>query len=77
MCGLPGTNEIVVMAAVGTLKLGMAHPSILAWPAMIDRIFGIDVDDQRLALWLSEQLWNAHSDRLIAEALRLRQASRH
>jgi len=77
MCGLPESNEILVMAAVGTLKLGMAHPSSLAWPAMIDRIFGIDVDDQRLAFWLSEQLWNAHSVRLIAEALRVRQAWRH
>jgi len=46
MCGLPGSNEIVVVAAVGKLSLGMAHPSSLAWPAMIDRIFGIDVDDQ-------------------------------
>lgn len=77
MCGLPASNEIVVTATVGALHLGMAHPSGLAWPAMIDRIFGIDVDDQRLAFWLSEQLWNALSVRLIAEALRVRQAAHH
>lgn len=76
MWGLPDTNEMAVIAAVGTLELGMAHRSILEWPAMVDRIFGIDVDDQRLAFWLSEQLWNAHSDRLIAEALRIRGAPR-
>ena len=72
MCGLPATNEIVVTAAVGILELGMAHRSSLLWPAMIDRIFGIDADDQRLAFRLSEQLWNAHSERLVAEALRVR-----
>jgi hypothetical protein len=77
MCGLPETNEIVIIAAVGAIQLGMAHLSGLAWPAMIDRIFGIDIDDQRLALWLSEQLWNAHSNQLIAEALRLRPSSHH
>jgi hypothetical protein len=74
MYGLPGTNEIVVVAAVGEIKLGHAHPSALAWPAMVDRIFGIDVDDQRLAFWLSEQLWNARSERMIAEALRVRRS---
>lgn len=45
-----------MIATVGDLRFGMAHRSVLEWPAMIDRIFGIDVDDQRLALWLSEQL---------------------
>jgi hypothetical protein len=47
MCGLPGTNEIAVIAEVGNLRLGKACFSGLVWPAMIDRIFGIDVDDQR------------------------------
>ena len=72
ICGLPVTNEIVVLAEVGGLKLGKAHQSSLAWPAMVDRIFGIDVDDQRLALWLSAQLWASTSDQLIGEALRIR-----
>lgn len=75
MCGLPETNEIAVIAEVGNLKLGMAHVSSLVWPAMADRIFGIDVDDQRLALWLSNELWEAQSDRLIAEALGVRRLS--
>lgn len=75
MWGLPATNEIAVIAEVGSLKLGMARVSGLLEPAMIDRIFGIDVNDQRLALWLSKELWDAHSERLIAEALRVRRAS--
>ena len=74
MCGLPSTNEIAVIATVGDLRFGMAHRSVLEWPAMIDRIFGIDVDDQRLALWLSEQLWASHSEQLIAAALQIRHA---
>jgi len=61
ICGLPETNEIVVIAIVviaevGRLKLGKAHQTSLAWPAMVDRIFRIDVDDQKLALRLSAQL---------------------
>jgi hypothetical protein len=76
MCGLPDTNEIAVIASVGHLQLGIAHRSRLEWPAMIDRIFGIDVDDQQLAFWLSEQLWNAHSGPLVAEALRVRAVQR-
>jgi hypothetical protein len=73
--GLPDTNEIVVVAEVGSLKLGMAQVSGLLWPAMVDRTYGLDVDDRRLAHWLSNELWDAHSKRLVAEALRLRSAS--
>lgn len=72
MYGLPDTNEIAVIAEVGSLKLGMTHVSAVLCPAMIDRIFGIDIDDQRLALWLSKELWEAHSERLVTEALRVR-----
>lgn len=72
--GLPDTNEIAVIIEVGSLKPGMAHASGLLWPAMIDRIFGIDVDDQRLALWPSKEMWDVHSDLLVAAALRVRHA---
>jgi len=77
MYGLPSTNEVAVIAKVGSLELGLAHVSSLVWPAMADRIFGIDIDDQRLALWLSKELWDAQSDRLAAEAVRVRQSSSH
>lgn len=70
--GLPVTNEIAVIAEVGSLKLGMAYVSALLWPAMIDRVFGIDIDDKHLALRLSKELWDAHSERLVEAALRIR-----
>lgn len=72
MCGLVDTNEIVIIAIVGAVQLGIAHRSQLEWPAMIDRVFGIDIADQQLAFWLSERLWSVHSKRLASEALRLR-----
>ncbi|WP_421793237.1 hypothetical protein [Hydrocarboniphaga effusa] len=72
MCGLTKTSEIVVMAEVGDLKIGKAHRSGLSYPHMVDRIFGIDIDDQRLALWLSSQLWDSNANQLITEALRVR-----
>lgn len=75
MYGLPVTNEIAVVAEVGSLKLGMTRLSAVLCPAMIDRIFGIDIADQHLALWLSKELWEAHSERLVTEALRVRHAS--
>jgi hypothetical protein len=71
--GLFESNEIVVTATVGVLCLGNSGPSSLIYPAMIDRIFGPDVEDVELASQLADQLWTAHSDRLIAEALRIRQ----
>lgn len=71
--GLIETNEIVVTATVATLCLGIAGQSPLIYPVMIDRVFGPDVDDEALASELSEQLWNAQSRRLIAEASRVQQ----
>ena len=66
--GLPETNEIAVTVRAGNLRLGMIAPSTLIHPAMVDRIFGIDVSDQQLAHSLSDQLWAAHSALLIAQA---------
>lgn len=73
--GLSATNEIAVVARVGREQLGQAEPSTLLIPSMADRIWGMDVDDQRLALWISEQIWKQHSGRLISEALRVRKSS--
>ena len=72
--GLPELNQIVVTAEVGELCLATAAITRLAWPAMIDRTFGIDLDDADLAMRLSERLWSAESERLVAEALRVRMA---
>jgi hypothetical protein len=55
--GLVDTNEIVVVARHGDRKFATAGPSPLLYPAMIDRLFGMDVDDQAYAQELSHQLW--------------------
>jgi hypothetical protein len=72
MYGIPETNEIVVTATVGTLCLGIADQSNLLYPAMIDRIFGIDISDAVLVEQLTERLWTVQSSRLVAEAIRIR-----
>ncbi|WP_292999922.1 hypothetical protein [Nevskia sp.] len=76
MYGLLRTNEIAVIAEVGSLKLGMARVSSVVWPAMIDRIFGVDIEDRNLALWLSKELWDVRSNQLVTEAMRVRHLSK-
>ncbi|MFX8868131.1 hypothetical protein ABTM84_19350, partial [Acinetobacter baumannii] len=73
--GLPESNEIVVTATVGALRIGIAGPSSLVYPAMIDCIFGPDADDVTLAAQLSERLWGTHSTKLIAETMKVRQST--
>lgn len=62
--GLPGTNEIVVCAEVSGKEFYQAAPSRLTYPAMIDRRFGIDVEDNQLAEELSSALWEEHGEEL-------------
>lgn len=66
--GLIETNEIAVLAECGDLKLAACEESGLLFPPMADRIFGIDVMDQELALQLSDRLWSEYSEQLIAKA---------
>lgn len=73
--GLIESNEVVVTATVGALCLGIADESWLIYPAMIDRIFGMDVHDVELAAQLAEKLWSTHSDMLLAEAARIRRSA--
>lgn len=70
--GLTDTNEIAVVARCGELRIGICRESGLLYPAMADRMFGIDVADQQLAMQLSDKLWNEASERLTNEARRLR-----
>lgn len=70
--GLPASNEIIVTATIGEVQIGIAAPSSLMWPAMIDRIFGMDVSDAYLSSQLSEQLWLMHGNRLAAEIWKVR-----
>lgn len=55
--GLIDTNEIVVVAQYRDLEFAIAEPSPLIYPAMADRIFGIDVADGNLTMELSKRLW--------------------
>lgn len=55
--GLIETNEIVVTATFRDRVFAIARESSLSWPGMIDRLFGIDVDDARLAGELADELW--------------------
>jgi hypothetical protein len=55
--GAPNTDEIIVRAQVHGKSFYMAGASPLLYPSMIDRIFGIDIDDHALASSLSNQLW--------------------
>lgn len=70
--GLMGSNEVVVVARCGELRLAASRESGLLYPPMADRIFGIDVADQELAMQLSDELWARESERLTSEVNRLR-----
>ena len=70
--GLPQTNEIVVIVKVGDLQLALADQSPLLVPSMAERLFGLDISDQRLAERLSEMLWQAHSAHLLAKVQEIR-----
>lgn len=70
--GLPASNEIAIVASVGAVRVAIAQSSELLFPAMADRILGMDVLDGQLAQHMSEQLWDAQSARLIDEAIKFR-----
>lgn len=56
--GATDTNEIIVCARRGSLAFFHSGPSPLIWPAMGDRIYGIDVSDEATAQKLGIELWN-------------------
>ena len=74
--GLIETNEVGVIVQCGRLCFGALAHSSLVHPAMADRLFGIDVADEQLALKLSEELWAAFSSELTEEADRARTSKR-
>jgi hypothetical protein len=67
--GVPKTNELFVQVSNGTLTFVDVVKSALIWPAMGDRVFGIDVDDDRLAKRLADQMWEKHRSTLVAQRL--------
>lgn len=63
--GAIDTNEVIVRATVNGRHFYRAAPSPLVFPPMADRIFGIDVMDDRLAQHLSGELWQSEGQSML------------
>lgn len=70
--GLTETNEIAVMVTCGSKAFAAKAQSMLAIPAMADRVWGLDVLDEKQAFELADKLWASFSDELIHEVELLR-----
>lgn len=55
--GICATNEIVASVSDGTDTYYTAQRSLLEYPLMEDRIFGLDILDHNLAGHLSAEMW--------------------
>lgn len=62
--GVPKTNELFVRLTNGKLTFVDATPSPLLFPAMADRIFGLDAADHAAAFGLADKLWETHRTEL-------------
>jgi len=71
--GLIPSNEIAVIARCGDVEIGACRKSPLLVPVMADRIFGMDVADEEVAMRLSEEIWSSHAEQLLAAAQSCRQ----
>ncbi|MBE2213504.1 MAG: hypothetical protein IAE82_06500 [Opitutaceae bacterium] len=63
--GAPDTDELFVRLSNGRVTFVEAIESGLVYPAMADRIFGMDVQDQHDAFNLADRMWEAHRDALV------------
>ncbi|PTY04254.1 hypothetical protein DB347_20370 [Opitutaceae bacterium EW11] len=63
--GAPKTNELFVRLTNGQISFVDVTQSPLLYPAMADRIFGMDVADSQVAFGLAEKLWEKHRDELL------------
>ncbi|WP_043765390.1 hypothetical protein [Algiphilus aromaticivorans] len=70
--GVVPTDEVAVVARCGPARFFAKAQSYLLVPPMADRIFGLDVDDQRLGHELAEYLWGQYGAELMAAAERQR-----
>lgn len=64
--GVPETNQLFVSATNGAFTVVRSVASPVVLPPMHDRIFGIDVDDLRVAGDLSAAIWQDHARELTA-----------
>jgi hypothetical protein len=62
------TNELFIKLSNGAREFVAATPSLLEYPFMADRRFGIDVLDHKVAIQLAEQTWELHKHELIIPA---------
>jgi hypothetical protein len=63
--GAPETNELFVKLTNGTATFVETVKSGLLYPAMADRIFGMDVLDSQLAFNLADAMWEKHKSVLV------------
>jgi hypothetical protein len=65
--GAPDTNELFVKLTNGRDTFVEVIQSGLLWPAMADRIFGMDVEDSRDAFNLADRMWEEHKNVLAVD----------
>jgi hypothetical protein len=64
--GVPKTNELYVRITNGRVSFVAATASPLDYPAMADRIFGLDVLDHAVAFGLADRVWEQHRSELLS-----------
>jgi hypothetical protein len=70
--GAPKTNELFVKLTNGKVTFVESVKSRLDFPAMADRIFGMDILDHEDALALTDRMWEEHKKSLILDPDRSR-----
>lgn len=65
---VPKTNELFVRLTNGVVSVVAVTPSPVPFPAMADRVFGIDVADSNAALALADKLWEQHREELLRKS---------
>jgi hypothetical protein len=63
--GLIDTEELLIAVANTTKIFYEVVRSPVYFPKMIDRVWGIDIDDNQVAIEISDKLWKEHKEELI------------
>lgn len=62
--GAPKTNELFVKLTNGAVSFVAVTKSPVTFPAMADRLFGLDAADHAVAFGLADKLWDTHRSAL-------------
>lgn len=62
--GAPKTNELFVQLTNGKVAFVAVTQSPVSFPAMADRLFGMDPADHAVAFALADKLWDIHRSAL-------------